>query len=85
MSEGDLEIEVYTVEIVRDARTRVAIVEEWSLAGKPHREGAPAVIMRNPETGRVYLSKWYDHGEQTKPPRPSNSSPKRSKPRRPAI
>ncbi len=46
----------------RDAQTGVAVLEEWHLNGKLHREDGPAIIRRTPD-GKVKSTQWFHHGE----------------------
>jgi hypothetical protein len=51
--------EVYTVEILRDTDTGVAVSERWAKEGcGTHREDGPAMIIRDSETGAVRSEFW---------------------------
>ena len=61
MIDEPTEEEIYQVKIVRDARTRVAIIESWSKDGKSHREGGPASVVRDTSTGTVVKEHWIEN------------------------
>lgn len=56
--------EKYIVTIFRDAKTGIAVVEDWRKDQQtPHREGGPAMINRDAATGIVTLEGWFKNGE----------------------
>jgi hypothetical protein len=54
-----------------DPKTGVTIHEVWSKHGMNDRDGAPAVIRRDADTGRVTSSLWYKAGQRIARPRPT--------------
>lgn len=63
MKQKNYRKEVYTVEIVRDTRNGVALVENWIRDNKAHREGGPAQIERDAATGVVTREAWMRNNE----------------------
>jgi hypothetical protein len=55
---GKYSEEVYAVTIIRDVASGVAVIEEWTKDGKPHRVDGPAFISRNAVTGGVTKEAW---------------------------
>jgi hypothetical protein len=59
--------ETFTVAILRDSETGVAIVERWlNSKGILHRPDGPAYIEREEETGKVIEEDWYRNGRKVK-------------------
>jgi hypothetical protein len=54
--------EFYDVVVTRHAETGIQIAEEWTLDGKPHRDGGPAAVLRDYRTGVVTEECWMRNG-----------------------
>jgi hypothetical protein len=73
----DRKEEIYSVSIIRDKKSGVAVGEVWSYRSGPpsdpllpgggwkiHRPDAPAITRRHPETGAITEEEWYSEGRR---------------------
>lgn len=56
-------VEFYAVRIRRDRLSGIAVYEEWTKDGVPHRLDGPAQISRDRNTGNVVRECWLRNGQ----------------------
>lgn len=63
----------YTVEVAEqfDQRKGRITTEFWKVNGIPHRDGAPAFLVRHNETGIIIEELWYSNGQAHRADGPS--------------